>query len=124
MKYLWIVIALGLIGCASAPQSQSLKSAPQASELSPPPQAPTSDEPRMLVFYGEPNLKYKKICKIEASGSNVAESRFTRKSDFEPQFRRRARRCRGANAVIISNMFAFEKGSAFADGTAIHIEGP
>ena len=80
---------------------------------------------KMQVFYGEPtHLKYKKVCKISASGSNALESKYTKISDFETQFKRRARRCRGANAVIINNMFAFEHGSAFADGAAVALEQP
>lgn len=76
----------------------------------------------MPVYYGEPGVKYKKVCKIEAAGDNFIQTKYTKISDFEPQFKRRAQRCRGANAVIIQNMFAFEHGSAFADGIGIEID--
>ncbi len=108
-----IGVSLMIAACSSAP-----KPAPAVDVLSAYNQAD-----KMQVFYGEPtHVKFKKVCKISASGSNALESKYTKISDFETQFKRRARRCRGANAVVINNMFAFEHGSAFADGAAISIE--
>lgn len=110
-----IGIALSLAACSSAPK-------PVEPAAGVPWGAPSAEE-KIQVFYGEPtNLKYRKVCKISASGSNAVETKYTKMSDFDSQFKRRARRCRGANAVIINNMFAFEHGSAFADGAAILIE--
>ncbi|MGE4133459.1 MAG: hypothetical protein AB7F86_17590 [Bdellovibrionales bacterium] len=72
------------------------------------------------VFYEVPKVKYKKVCHITESGDNFVSQQYTKKSDFASKFRRRARNC-GANAVIITDMFAFERGSAFADGIAVYV---
>lgn len=118
-----LILALStfLVACASAPGR-----APASDSNNEPEDRSRSQEPARMqdlqVFYGEPKLQYKKVCRIEAEGSNALERKFTKKADFEGQFKRRARRCPGANAVIIESMFAFENGSAFADGSAIRIE--
>jgi hypothetical protein len=76
----------------------------------------------LKVFYSEPKIPFRRVCQIAAEGNNALAQKYVKKADFESQFLRRARRCKGANAVIIQNMFAFENGSAFADGAAIALE--
>jgi hypothetical protein len=124
MRYLYVVVLLSLSACASLGEhgrSPASDSSSDEEGLPNPLRDPVRQQD-LQVFYGEPNLHYTKVCQIEAEGSNSLEKKFTKKADFASQFKRRARRCPGANAVIIQNMFAFENGSAFADGSAIRIE--
>lgn len=118
-RILVLLFAAAMCACASSPERE-----PASKESSPfwTPSKEPARQQDLQVFYGEPRVRYKKVCKIEAEGSNALEQKYTKKADFEGQFKRRARRCKGANAVIIDNMFAFENGSAFADGAAIVIE--
>lgn len=123
-----ILLSLALGACASSDKSSEERKSlspfwmEQTSEPSRAPAGVAGKAGEIQVFYGEPRVPYKKVCKIETEGSNAVEQKYTKKADFEGQFKRRARRCRGANAVIIQNMFAFERGSAFADGAAIRID--
>lgn len=117
IRVLVVLSMMGLGACASAPKT-AISERPRV-EWAP---VVRQAEGRLPVYYAAPRAKFKTICRIEASGGNFLASRFTRKADFETQFRRRAQKCKGANAVVIENMFAFEHGSAFADGVAIAIE--
>jgi hypothetical protein len=79
---------------------------------------PTPESAPVQVFYNDPGVLYKSVCAISEQQSNALGQQYTKKSDFVAAFKRRARRC-GANAVLIKDVFAFERGTAFATGTAL-----
>lgn len=74
------------------------------------------------VFYSTPNLKYEKICDIEATGNNSLGGGYTQKEDFASMFKEEARKC-GADGVIFNYLSGFQSGTVKAYATGIKITG-
>lgn len=103
------VLALGFAGCGTT--SKKLVDLP-----------PLDKNAAVQVFYSEPNLKYKKVCEITATGNNSIGSSYTEKEDFANMFMSEARKC-GADGVIFSFMSGTRNGNVTAYGTGIKITG-
>jgi len=121
IRPLIVILMLSLGACASVHKEEAKDTQRKPVQWAPAKKTKVAAN-QLPVYYATPGVKFKKVCKIEASGANFIATQFTKKSDFESQFRRRAKQCKGANAIVIENMFAFEHGSAFADGMAIEID--
>src|SRR4029078_13703969 len=84
---------LGLTACASSVKTAEAKKEPSpfwTKEGARAPAKALKGKGEMQVFYGDPKVPYKKVCKIEAEGNNAVEQKYTKKADFESQFKRRA----------------------------------
>ena len=58
-----------------------------------------ADDAPVQKFWSEPNIKYEKVCEIEADGNNYLGGAYTQKEDFEDMFKKEVRKC-GADGVI------------------------
>ncbi|HEY8272423.1 MAG TPA: hypothetical protein VIG33_16140 [Pseudobdellovibrionaceae bacterium] len=83
---------------------------------------PLAETAPVQVFYSQPNLKYDKVCEIEAVGNNSIGGSYTQKEDFEVMFKKEARKC-GADGVIFGFMHGYQQGKVTAYGTGIKISG-
>ncbi|MGZ3805210.1 MAG: hypothetical protein ACXVB4_13425 [Pseudobdellovibrionaceae bacterium] len=108
-RILLISIPLLLAGCGTT--SKKLMDLPPLAENAP-----------VQVFWSQPNLKYDRVCEIEAKGNNSFGGMYTKKEDFEPMFKQEARKC-GADGVIFSFLSGYSQGSVTAYGTGIKIKG-
>jgi hypothetical protein len=83
---------------------------------------PLAENTPVQIFYSQPNLKYDKVCEIEAVGNNSIGAGYTQKEDFESMFKQEARKC-GADGVIFGFMSGYSKGKVTAYGTGIKVTG-
>jgi hypothetical protein len=110
MKKIGLILFFGfLAGCGT--KSKKLVELPPLAENAP-----------VQMFYSQPNLKYDKVCEIEAVGNNSLSTGYTQKEDFESMFKKEARKC-GADGVIFSFMSGYQQGKVSAYGTGIKITG-
>lgn len=96
------------VGCGTT--SKKLMDLPPLTETAP-----------VQVFYSQPNIKYDRVCEIEAKGNNSLGGMYTKKEDFEKMFQQEARKC-GADGVIFGFLNGYSQGSVTAYGTGIKIK--
>ncbi len=108
-KILLLSLSVLFVGCGTT--SKKLMDLPPLAETAP-----------VQVFYSQPNLKYERVCEIEAKGNNSLGGGYTQKEDFEKMFQQEARKC-GADGVIFSFMSGYSQGNVTAYGTGIKISG-
>ncbi len=108
-KILLLAVSTMLIGCGTT--SKKLMELP-----------PLAEDAPVQVFWSEPNVKYERVCEIEAKGNNSLGGMYTKKEDFETMFKKEARKC-GADAVIYSFLNGFSQGTVTAYATGVKIKG-
>ena len=110
MNKILVVLSISvLVGCGTS--SKKLIDLP-----------PLAKDAPVEMFWSIPNIKFDRVCTIEANWYNSLGSSFTQKEDFENMFKAEARKC-GANGAIFGFMHGYTQGSIMATATGIRIKG-
>lgn len=105
--FILAIVTLMLVGCGTT--SKKLLDLPPLAENAP-----------VQMFWAEPNVKYDKVCEIEAVGNNSLGGGYRNKEDFEDMFKKEARKC-GADGVIFKFLHGYQQGKVTAYATGIQV---